>query len=537
MIARPETSRSITGCNPALLKRLLADGLNDVELESVSMHLDHCEYCRSQLDSTATTDAEWLDSKSTLRRDLSDTPSSSSLRTNDHVPGNAVQHSSNQSLLRWLQPCSAPEQQAGFVGILDRYLIKRVVGTGGMGVVFEGWDSQLHRPVAIKAMHPHLASIALARQRFVREARAAAAIVHPNVVAIHSVHADFDPPYLVMPLIAGESLQSRIERTGTLEIDAVLRIASQVADGLAAAHAQGLVHRDVKPANILVEHGTERALLTDFGVVRALDDATMTTSGSIAGTPEYMSPEQARGDSLDHRSDLFSLGSVMYAMLVGRSPFRADSPLSVLRRITDDQPRPIREHNPHTPDWMVAVVGWLHEKNQERRATSASDVATELRRALSYWHDPLHHPLPSSLAGRMKRMEWGRKMGMALPWVVCIAVSSALALWMLAINSPKRSTTTFPEIESSITHVESAPGLPAAPPAAATNAPVEVKPATTVENTIEPVAEDAPALLDSLLQMEIDWAIESVADELELLESSMIDGQTVPTDSTSEKPN
>ncbi|MEZ6113066.1 MAG: serine/threonine-protein kinase [Pirellulaceae bacterium] len=170
---------------------------------------------------------------------------------------------------------------------------------------------------------------------FSREAQAAAAVVHPHVVAIHAVSAEARPPFLVMPYLRGMSLQRRIDEHGPLSVAEVLRIGAQTASGLAAAHAQGLVHRDIKPANILLEEGVERVAITDFGLARAIDDATTTRSGVIAGTPQYMSPEQARGEAIDHRSDLFSLGSVMYAMCTGRSPFRAETTFGILRRITD----------------------------------------------------------------------------------------------------------------------------------------------------------------------------------------------------------
>src|SRR5262249_52001675 len=150
------------------------------------------------------------------------------------------------------------------------------------------------------------------------------------------------------------SLQERIDREGPLELAEILRIGMQVASGLAAAHAQGVIHRDVKPANILLENGVERVKLTDFGLARALDAASMTQSGVVTGTPQYMAPEQARGEPVDHRADLFSLGSVLYAMCTGRSPFRAETTMAVLRRVAEDQPRSIREVNPAVPDWLEA---------------------------------------------------------------------------------------------------------------------------------------------------------------------------------------
>jgi serine/threonine protein kinase len=171
----------------------------------------------------------------------------------------------------------------------------------------------------------------------------------------------------------------------------------QTAAGLAAAHAQGLVHRDVKPSNILLEQGVERALLTDFGLARASDDASLTHTGYHPGTPQYMSPEQARGESVDARSDLFSLGSVMYTMCTGRPAFRADTNYGVLRRITDNEPRPIREINPAIPDWLEAIVARLHCKSPGNRLASADQVHDLLEHCLAHVQHPTSVPLPPAV--------------------------------------------------------------------------------------------------------------------------------------------
>src|SRR5262249_52504919 len=155
--------------------------------------------------------------------------------------------------------------------------------------------------------------------------QAAAAVTHDNVIAIYAVKDTGPVPYLVMQFIDGPTLQEKIDRSGPLSLKEVLRIGLQLAAGLAAAHAQGLVHRDVKPANILLENGIERVKITDFGLARAVDDGSVTQSGVIAGTSAFMSPEQADGAKIDHRSDLFSLGSVLYTLCAGRRPFRASS--------------------------------------------------------------------------------------------------------------------------------------------------------------------------------------------------------------------
>jgi serine/threonine-protein kinase len=254
--------------------------------------------------------------------------------------------------------------------------------------------------VAIKVLAPQLATSASARQRFAREARAAAAVVHDHVVAIHAVVPSAALPYLVMPYCAGESLQQRIDRTGALELKEILRIGMQVADGLAAAHTQGLVHRDVKPANILLENGVERVKITDFGLARAIDDASLTHSGYLAGTPQYMAPEQARGEAVDHRADLFSLGSVLYAMCTGHPPFRADTTLAVLRRLCEDTPRPVSEVNPDVPDWLTEIIEKLHAKDPQQRFQSASAVAELFGKYLAHLQQPKIAPKPPRLGYR-----------------------------------------------------------------------------------------------------------------------------------------
>jgi serine/threonine protein kinase len=281
--------------------------------------------------------------------------------------------------LAFLQPCPTP----GTLGRLGHYEVLEFVGQGGMGVVVRAFDGKLHRVVAIKALHPALAGNAEARQRFVREAQAAAAVTHDNVISIHAVEDGGPIPYLVMQFIDGRTLQQKLDRGGPLPLKEVLRIGLQIAEGLAAAHRQGLIHRDIKPANILLENGIERVKITDFGLARTVDDASLTRSGYIVGTPAYMSPEQANGDRVDHRSDLFSLGSVLYALCAGQPPFRADSTMGVLKRVCEETPRPLRELNPSTPEWLQALIAKLHAKNPADRYGSAAEVAALLGRRLA----------------------------------------------------------------------------------------------------------------------------------------------------------
>src|SRR5262245_4429109 len=223
--------------------------------------------------------------------------------------------------LQFLTPTDKP----GVLGCLGHYDILEVIGKGGMGVVLRAFDEKLHRVVAIKVMASQLATNGAARKRFTREAQAAAAVSHDHVVTIHGVDETAGHPYLVMQYVSGMSLQERLHRHGPLALAEIVRIGVQIAAGLAAAHAQGLVHRDIKPANILLENGIERVRITDFGLARAADDASISQSGIVAGTPQFMSPEQARGEAVDPRTDLFSLRSVAHATTPRRPPYRAPS--------------------------------------------------------------------------------------------------------------------------------------------------------------------------------------------------------------------
>jgi len=214
---------------------------------------------------------------------------------------------------------------------------------------------------------------------------------------------------------------------------------SAQAAGLAAAHAQGLVHRDIKPANILLENGVERVKLTDFGLARAAADAGLTQSGVVAGTPHYMAPEQARGEATDHRADLFSLGSTLYAMCTGHPPFRAESPLAVLRRVADDQPRPVRQINPEIPAWLEAILARLHCKDPVGRFESASELADLLSRCLAHLQEPLAVGMPPELIptpapGNPRRGRRG-----LWPWagMAALVLGGILAPWPRPAPQPR----------------------------------------------------------------------------------------------------
>jgi serine/threonine-protein kinase len=353
---------------PEQWRELLAGRLADTEADTLARHLGDCERCRRTAEELARADsgprpAASGDHEGGLRRVLG------ALRA---MPPPAPAEEGAAAVLRQL----APPAGSGHLGRLGRYEVQRVLGQGGFGVVLRAFDPELQRPVAIKVLAPHLAAGAEPRQRFTREARAAAALRDDHVVAIYDVGSFQEGwPYLVMEYVEGQSLQEKLQR-GILPLVEVLRIGMQTAAGLAAAHKQGLVHRDVKPANILLENGVERVKITDFGLVQAGDDSSrLTQTGAVAGTPEYMAPEQADGKQVDPRADLFSLGSVLYVLCTGRSPFRAATPLATLRRVSEEAPLPVRALNPAVPDWLEAIIGKLHAKAPADRFQSAAEVA------------------------------------------------------------------------------------------------------------------------------------------------------------------
>jgi hypothetical protein len=393
-----------TGCrifDASRMHLLLVDKLPQKEKAEIECHLKGCEACRAALEILSGDTKWWEQARRFVSPELgpeidADLEATGDPLLNPHSNRwNSTGH--GDIWLDFLEPSDDPKK----LGRLGTYDVMEVIGKGGMGIVLKAFDPKLDRTVALKVLAPQLAVSGAARRRFAREARAAAAVVHEHVVAIHAVDSWRGLPYLVMQYVPGLSLQERIDEEGPLEIEDVLRIGMQAAAGLAAAHAQGLVHRDVKPSNILLENGVERVKLTDFGLARAADDASVTQSGVLAGTPQYMAPEQANGETVDLRSDLFSLGSVLYAMCAGRPPFRAESTMAVLRRVCEESPRPLSQINPQVPNWLVAIISRLHSKNPAARYSSATEVADLLGRHLAGLREPSKNVPPEWLRHRL----------------------------------------------------------------------------------------------------------------------------------------
>jgi eukaryotic-like serine/threonine-protein kinase len=393
---RPEQQQS--QCDPRLLRGYLEQRLTAVEEAALEAHLDACDSCRRRIYDSAAEPDWWDHARRYLRPDAWDANVPSSTGGLSCVESSPHSSHAAEVVVRQIQDWLDPADDPQFLGRFGGYEVLGVIGYGGMGVVLKGLERSLNRYVAIKVLSPVLATSGAARKRFEREAKAAAAVLHENVIAIYRVAEVRGLPYLVMPYIGGVSLQRRIDEEGPLPLPAILRISRQIAAGLAAAHAQGLVHRDIKPANILLERDVERVTITDFGLARAADDGSVTRTGFIAGTPQYMSPEQARGESIDARSDLFSLGSVMYAMAAGRPPFRAETSYGIMRRITDGSPKPLREINSDAPEWFASIVERLHAKPPGERIQSAEELAELLERCLAHVQQPTASPLPPSLS-------------------------------------------------------------------------------------------------------------------------------------------
>jgi len=277
-------------------------------------------------------------------------------------------------------PFLAPPDGPGEIGWLAQYRVLELCGEGGMGYVFKAEDTQLQRLVALKVMKPDRTDDLPSRTRFLREARATAAIKHDHIVTIYQVGQDRDACFLAMEWLEGKSLERWLRAGNRPTAAQVLRVGREIAAGLAAAHARGLIHRDVKPGNIWLEMPTGRIKLLDFGLVRALnEDIRLTQYGIIVGTPAYMSPEQARGEPVDHRSDLFSLGCVLYELCGGQLPFKGENTMATLLAVTLREPPPLREVNPDLSPALTDLVHQLLAKRPEDRPSTAQAVVEVLR--------------------------------------------------------------------------------------------------------------------------------------------------------------
>ncbi|MEQ1827780.1 MAG: serine/threonine-protein kinase [Pirellula sp.] len=408
-------------CDSNLASRMLLDELSDDETVRFEEHLSSCTFCQSQLVNAAggehlvelsckllsssieiaqwspreCQDSRWNASSGYSISGLSQAAGLPDAAGSPDVPGSpdapgapgAERHNIDLSIL-------SPTDDPDFLGRIGNYEVQGVLGRGGMGIVFRALDRALHRNVAIKVLDPALASVGAAQHRFGLEARAMAAISHEHVVPVYAVDTHRGLPYFAMEYIPGGTLEARIRQHGPLDLISILQIARQIALALAAAHECGLVHRDIKPANVLLDRGTERVRVTDFGLARVSSEASHTRSGFIAGTPQFMSPEQVKGELCTGSSDLFSLGCVMYAMCTGHSPFRSTSIYGSMQRVVHDSPRSLHEQSPTLPDWLEKFIFKLLSKQATQRFENATSVATFLEQEIAYIQNPVPSQLP-----------------------------------------------------------------------------------------------------------------------------------------------
>ncbi len=271
-----------------------------------------------------------------------------------------------------------PPLQRDELGRLADFRVLQLIGQGGMGIVFRADDTRLSRVVALKIMHPRLAAESNMRQRFLREAKAMAAIKSDYVVTIYEVGVVNDLPFLAMELLEGESLETYHEKNGRLPLHQVVRIGLETARGLAAAHARGLIHRDIKPGNLWLESPSGRTKILDFGLARTRDSAQLSQAGAVLGTPAFMAPEQARAESVDHRVDLFSLGCVLYWLCTNEHPFKGTDILSTLTSLATYDPHPPLTISTDVPADLSDLVMQLLQKDPGRRPASSQVVADQM---------------------------------------------------------------------------------------------------------------------------------------------------------------
>ena len=418
------------------LDQLLADELPAAEAAVVRAHLSACDGCQRLLDQRSDNSAlrGWAAQAGALLSPPTEPALERALLAaralGTTAPAVATAPGGPLTFL-------GPPVQPGDLGSLGPYRVLAELGRGGMGIVLRGYDDSLRRMVALKVLRPELADPD-GRARLVREARLAARLRHDHVVPVYAV---LDPPgglpCVVMEFVAGPTLAQRAHAQPPLLPRAAAELVAQVADALAAAHAAGLVHRDVKPANVLLDISTGRARLADFGVARGDRDTTaFTRAGAVVGTPAYMSPEQARGEPADARADVYGLGATLYETLTGEAPFRGASWHQVLRQVLDEEPRPPRQLNEAVPRDLETVCLKAMAKEAHRPYATAADLAADLRRFLR------GEPTRARPAGRAERLlRWARRnprvaaLSTALVLVLALGFAGVFWQWRQAVTN------------------------------------------------------------------------------------------------------
>ncbi len=408
--------------------RDLIQGLELYSLPDVQrQHFDTCTECQNRMESLAA-DSWWWSAYRPVGDDAGDVSNQSEAASVTQELGTAPsEFCENQPAAKVL---SSPPMRR-----LEQYRIESLIGSGGMGVVYKAHDTHLNRAVAIKMLLPHLANQPGVRKQFLREARSAAAISHEHVIDIFEVKANARHPFLVMSWVPGETLEEVVARTGAFSPEEVVRYALQIASALAEAHRLGVVHRDIKPSNILLDVDQQKVVITDFGLAKTIEEASLTRTGLIAGTPHYMSPEQCQGKQFCCKSDLFSLGGVMYFLATGLTPFKAQHPLAVMNQICHRPVDDIRRLNRKIDNALAATIHRLLEIDPADRFASAQELTKVLESMLAHFEHPDAHPMPKISPPKSWRHDFFRMPS----WIegaimatgfACIAAKVTMALFL-----------------------------------------------------------------------------------------------------------
>jgi serine/threonine protein kinase len=427
------------------IRRLASGQMDEQEAAPLERHLRECPHCRAAYDALFT---PLIDAMRTYepREALCEREQIDQLIA--RLPGClfAAPKVEDDTLAGSVEGSVAPEEAGNAVpasrsrekGLqFGQYHVLRMLGEGGMGIVYECEDLVLDRRVALKVLHLGSGRTQGQRERFLREARAVASLHHDNIVPVWHVGEEGSEPFLVMPLLAGESLAARLARERPLPLDLVLQVARETAAALVAAHANGLVHRDIKPANLWLEERPEgvRVQVLDFGLVSVEQEAgVLTKTGAILGTAQYMAPEQARGEE-DARADLFSLGCVLYELTTGERPFQGPTLMAVLSALENHQPPPPHEVCPDVPRELSDLVMRLLEKDRTRRPASAVEVG----RLLAKLGQPEIGPRPTTREPDTTEPpppQWGT--GSMIAAVRRWVVRPIAGLWGSSSSSPLR---------------------------------------------------------------------------------------------------
>jgi serine/threonine-protein kinase len=414
----------------------------------------------------------------------------------------------------------------------ERYHLLTCIGSGGMAVVYKGIDVLLERRVAVKVLRQRFASDPEFLERFQREARAAANLDHPNIVTIFDVGADGDRRYIVMEFVDGQDLKTLIRQKGRLEVAEALEIATQIAAGVGHAHKSDIIHRDIKPQNVLVTNDG-CAKVVDFGIARALSESGLTDPDTVWGSPIYFAPEQAAGDQPTPASDVYSIGVVMYEMLTGSPPFRADNPTALAMKHLREEPPPLAARNPQVPPRLE----WIVRKVLSKEPSARYRTAEQLAHVLEEYHSQVEQPTRMQMAVApaspdispqeapskrepitVQKASFGSE---ALTWVLSVvalvAVVGLIPLWWLVRRSYAPPPTTSPTVTPT-------------PLVAQTQEPVMV----TVPRIVDrPVDEARRLLQQSGLEMDIKEKREAAGiDEGIVIEQNPPAGQEAPTSMT-----